>query len=164
MVRRSPLAYSADEARLLDAFPLRAIDHDTKDFYAAWLIRRFLLNQCADCAHWHHPPKPICPRCWSTDLLPAEASGKGTVHLLVWLHERLATPGLDNVVGNLLATIALAEATSLRFTSTLINCSPEDLRIGLPVELVWVERYGVPFPAFQPAGLVEAVEHSLALQ
>ena len=32
----------------------------------------------------------------------------------------------------------------------------EDVVIGLPVELTWIERYGAPFPVFRPSALERA--------
>jgi uncharacterized OB-fold protein len=48
-------------------------------------------------------------------------------------------------------SVELAEQTGLRFTSTVVNCPPEELRIGLPVALTWIDRAGAPFPVFEPA-------------
>jgi uncharacterized OB-fold protein len=110
------------DAELVDRFPRYRVDHDTKGLYRGWLDRRLLLNRCADCGRWHHPPKPICPACWSTAVVPTEVSGRGTV-----------------------------EQEALRFTSTVVECPVDELRIGMPVELTWLERDGAPFPAFRPA-------------
>ena len=38
----------------------------------------------------------------------------------------------------------------VRFSSTVIDCPIEEVEIGLPVELDWIERYGSPFPVFRP--------------
>jgi len=32
----------------------------------------------------------------------------------------------------------------------VIDCALEDVRIGLPVELTWIERFEAPFPVFRP--------------
>ena len=32
-----------------------------------------------------------------------------------------------------------------------MDCPPERLRVGLPVELTWIERDGAPWYAFRPA-------------
>ena len=37
----------------------------------------------------------------------------------------------------------------VRFSSTVIDCPVEEVVIGLPVELTWIERYGAPFPVFR---------------
>jgi len=40
----------------------------------------------------------------------------------------------------------------LRFTSTVVDASNDDIAIGKPVELAWIERDGRPFPVFRLAG------------
>jgi len=44
----------------------------------------------------------------------------------------------------------LEEQPGLRFTSTVVDTPLAEIRIGLPVELAWIDRYGAPFPAFRP--------------
>jgi uncharacterized OB-fold protein len=142
---------AVDDTALVERFARYRVDHDTKAFYRGWLERRLLLNRCADCGRWHHPPKPICPGCWSTAVVPTEVSGRGTVHLLILLHQGPPAPGVDYAAGpHPVATIELEEQPALRYTSTVVGCPPEELRIGMPVELTWLERDGIPFPAFRP--------------
>jgi uncharacterized OB-fold protein len=139
-----------DDTALVERFARYRVDHDTKAFYRGWLERRLLLNRCSDCGRWHHPPKPICPSCWSMALVPTEVSGRGTIHLLILLHQGPPAPGVDYTAGpHPVVTVELEEQPALRYTSTVVDCPPEDLRIGMPVELTWLERDGVPFPAFR---------------
>jgi uncharacterized protein len=145
-------AEEASDAEVLARYPTTTIDQDNKEFYKGWLGRQLLLNRCAACGHWHHPPAPLCPRCWSTDVVPTEVSGHGTVHLLIRLHQGPPAPGVDYTKGPYpVVSVELAEQAGLRFTSTVVNCLPEELRIGLPVALTWIDRAGAPFPVFEPA-------------
>lgn len=137
---------------LLDRFPDTVIDRDNKEFYRGWLVGELRLNRCHACGTWHHPPRPICPRCWSDDVVATAVSGRGTVHLLVWLHQGPSAPGVSYDKAHPVVTVELEEQPGLRFTSTVVDCPAEELRIGLPVELTWTERYGAPYPVFQPAG------------
>jgi hypothetical protein len=144
-------AVGMTDADLVDTFVRVRIDHDNKAFYRGWLEKRLLLNRCRQCRRWHHPPKPICPYCWSSDVEATEVSGRGTVHLLILLHQGPAAPGVDYQLGpHPVATVELVEQTGLRYTSTIVGISPPDIFIGMPVELAWIERDGVPFPAFRP--------------
>ncbi len=142
---------TTSDADLVDRFVRVRVDHDNKAFYRGWLERRLLLNRCRACGRWHHPPKPICPECWSGDLEPTEVSGRGTVHLLILLHQGPPAPGVDYAAGpHPVATVELAEQEGLRFTSTVVGCPAREVQIGMPVELTWIERDGAPFPVFQP--------------
>src|SRR5439155_834008 len=80
---------------LFGRLPRTRITHDNKAVYTGWLQHRLLLNRCDDCGHWRHPPRPICPECWSTKITPTPVSGRGTVHLLIKLHQGLPADGVD---------------------------------------------------------------------
>jgi uncharacterized protein len=145
-------AIGINDADLVEKFAAVRIDHDNKAFYRGWLEKRLLMNRCHDCGRWHHPPKPICPYCWSNRFEPTEVSGRGTVYLLMLLHQGPAAPGVDYTKGpHPVATIELVEQIGLRYTSTVIGIPVGDVHIGMPVELAWIERDGVPFPVFQPS-------------
>jgi uncharacterized OB-fold protein len=83
--------------------------------------------------------------------VPTEASGRGTVHLLVRLHQGPRAPGVDYSKPLPVVAVELAEQVGLRYTSSIVNCEPEDVHIDMPVTLTWIERYGAPFPVFEPA-------------
>ena len=140
---------TVSDAELLAALPDTLIDHDNKEFYRGWLEHRLVINRCADCGYWHHPPRPICPECWSRRVEPTEVTGRGTVHLLVRLHQGPPAPDVDYSQPHPVATVQLQEQDGLRFTSTVINCPPEDVKVGMPVRLAWIERWGAPYPVFE---------------
>jgi uncharacterized OB-fold protein len=140
------------DAEVVDRYRGFAIDPDNKEFYKGWLRRQLVMQRCAACGHWHHPPAPICPRCWSEAVVPTQVSGDGTVHLLIRLHQGPPAPGVDYAQAPYpVVAVELAEQPGLRFTSTVVNCTPDELHIGLAVSLTWIERSGAPFPVFEPA-------------
>ena len=139
------------DAALVERFPWVQIDHDNKHLFRGWLEKRLLIQRCADCGRFHHPPKPLCPSCWSSRLEPTPVSGRGVVHLAMFLRQGAPAPGVDYEKGpHPVVTVELEEQPGLRFTSTVVGTPLEAIRIGLPVELVWIDRYGAPFPAFRP--------------
>ncbi len=139
------------DTELVDRLPDVLIDGDNKEFYRGWLNRQLLLNRCADCGTWHHPPRPVCPECWSDRVVPTPVSGRGTVHLLIWLRQGPPADGVDYSTPHPVATVELVEQPGLRFTSTVVDATMDALSIGDPVELTWIERNGEPFPAFTRA-------------
>jgi len=141
-----------DGEALVARFPDTRIDHDTKHFYAGWLNRQLVLNRCGDCGEWHAPPRPVCPKCWSFNIVPTAVGGKGTFHLLTRLHQGPPAPDVDYKKGpHPVATVELDEQPGLRYTSTIVNCPADQVRIGMRVQLAWIERYGAPYPVFEPA-------------
>ncbi len=140
-----------DDAQLVELFPQAKVDHDNKHMFRGWLEQRLLVQRCDDCLCFHHPPKPVCPRCWSQALTPTAVSGRGVVHLAILLHQGPPAPGVDYAKApHPVVTVELEEQEGLRFTSTVVDCPLDEIRIGLPVQLAWIDRLGVPFPAFRP--------------
>jgi uncharacterized OB-fold protein len=140
-----------DDAELVERFAAVPLDRDNRSFYEGWLDHELRLNRCGDCGRWHHPPKPMCPFCWSWDVAPSSVSGRGTVYLLMYLHQGPPAIGVDDAPSPYpIAVVELEEEPGLRITSTVVDCPPGQMRIGLPVEVAWIDRDGVPFPAFRP--------------
>ena len=140
-----------DDATLVERFPWVQITHDSKHHFRGWLDQKLLISRCDDCGKFHHPPKPICPECWSKRLTPTEVAGTGTIFLAMALHQGAPAPGVDYAKGpHPVVAVELDGTDGVRFSSTVIGCPVEDVKIGMPVELDWVERYGHPFPVFRP--------------
>jgi len=120
-----------------------------KHFYRGLLHRELRMSRCADCGWWHHRPKPICPQCWSKRLVPTPVSGRGTIHLLILLHQGPPADGVDYTTPHPVATVELDEQLGLRFTSTVVDADPDELAIGQRVALDWTERDARPYPVFR---------------
>jgi len=140
------------DPELVERFSHVRVDRDNASFYRGWLAHELRMNRCADCGHWHHPPRPMCPACWSWNVVPTAVSGRGRVHLLMRLHQGPPAPGVDYAAGpHPVVTVELDEQANLRFTSTVVNCPPDEVAIDMAVTLTWIDRHGTPFPVFQPA-------------
>jgi uncharacterized OB-fold protein len=134
---------------LLARFTGYGVDHDTAAHLRGRLDRQLLINRCAACGHWHHPPRPVCPQCWSTDVAARPVAGTGTIHLAVFLHQGPPAPGVDYSTPYPLVTVELDEQPGLRFSATVVGAANDDIAIGRRVRLDWIERDGVPVPAFR---------------
>ena len=77
------------------------------------------------------------------------------MHLLVKLHQGPPAPDVDYSTPHPVATVELAEQAGLRITSTVVGCPVDELAIGMPVRLTWIERWGAPYPVFEPSGAKE---------
>jgi uncharacterized protein len=146
---------SADEVtdgQLLSLFAGYPIDRDGAAHYRGRLEHRLLLNRCAACGTWHHPPRPICPRCWSADVVPTAVAGDGTIHLAIFLHRGPPAEGVDYATPYPVVTVQLDEQENLRFTGTVVGAGNDEIEIGRRVTLDWIERAGVPVPVFRLVG------------
>lgn len=138
------------DEQVLDRYPVAPIDRDNVDLYRGYLERELRLNRCDECGMWRHPPRPICPCCWSGRIVPTPVSGRGVVHLMTVLHVGPPAPGIDYREGHPVVTVQLEEAADLRFSASLVDASRKQRCIGMPVDLTWVDRGGAPVPAFRP--------------
>lgn len=139
------------DEELLSRFRGHPLTRDNATHYRARLERRLVLNRCRSCGHWHQPPKPICPACWSSDIEAADVRGSGVIDLAMFLYQGPAAEGVDYTNGYPVVSVALDEQEGLRFTSTVVDAAKNDVVIGARVELDWIERAGAPLPVFRLA-------------
>jgi len=140
---------TTNDEDLLARFRGWPVDRDSAAQYRGRLKRRLLLNRCDDCGTWHHPPKPICPACWSSQVTAMPVAGTGTIYMFVLLHQGPPAEGVDYRMPHPVVTIELDEQPGLRFTTTVVGSPNEAIRIGARVELDWIERDGAPLPVFR---------------
>jgi hypothetical protein len=108
---------------------------------------RFL--RCQNCGYYIHPPTPICPQCLSKDLRPEAVSGRAVVHTYTINHQAWGFPDFDPPY--VIAIVELPEQAGLRLTTNIYNCEPEDVTIGMPVQVVFDQYEDVWLPMFEPA-------------
>jgi len=115
--------------------PLPAPTADTAPFYEAALRGELRLQRCAACGRFRHYPRPTCPACLAREHTWERASGRGTVW--TWTIVRGPTlPAFESRVPYNVVDVLLEEG--VHFVSEVLDCPPEDLRAGLPVEAVFV--------------------------
>ncbi|CAI7979529.1 MULTISPECIES: Zn-ribbon domain-containing OB-fold protein [unclassified Parafrankia] len=142
------------EDAVFAAFPAVLIDRDNIEHYRGLLARKLLINRCSACGYWVYPHRPLCPKCWSWDIVPTEVSGEGSVFLCTLIHqERDPNAALSEPVPA--AAVELVEQPGLRYLAPIVNCPLEAIRLDMPVRLTWVDRDGLAWPAFEPAGPIE---------
>jgi uncharacterized OB-fold protein len=118
----------------------------TEAYWDACREGRLLVRRCHSCGNAHHPPRPACPICWSSDVIWEEASGAGTLYSFSVIHENDLPPfsaGLPYVV----AVVELAEGP--RMMTTIVESDHDDLRVGAAVSVAFADRAGVSIPVFR---------------
>ena len=141
------------DEELIRRFPDVLIDLDNRAHFAALLERRLLINRCADCGYWVYPHRPLCPRCWSEAVKPTEIGGRGTIYMFTFSfpgHAGSRIAGLDHTEPTPYAGVEWDEQEGLRYLAPVVACAPDEIRIGLAVELTWLDRDDTPLPAFRP--------------
>jgi uncharacterized OB-fold protein len=115
-------------------------------FWTGGASGELLIQRCQGCGRWVHPPTDRCPACQGT-LVPEPVSGRGTVFTFT-VNEYQFHP--DVPPPNIIAIVELVEQADLRIPTNIVGCEAEQLRCGLPVQVLF-ERQGEIFvPLFEP--------------
>jgi uncharacterized OB-fold protein len=147
----APKEDALDDEQLVARFHAYSLDHDNKAVFRARLDHELRIMRCRDCGTWHEPPRPICPVCWSKNVVATPVSGRGTIFMAIFLHQGPPAAGVDYTTPYPVVTVELEEQPGLRFTSTVVEAANDDIVIGAPVTLDWIDREGVPIPVFRLA-------------
>lgn len=126
---------------------LPRLDDGNRAYWTGGERGELRILRCDNCATWVHPPSPVCPSCRGRALTPTPASGAGELHTFTVNHQPWY-PGLDPpyVVG----IVDLPEQSGLRVTAGIVGVDPDDVRIGMPVQVTFEQYDDVWLPFFEP--------------
>ena len=120
----------------------------SEPFFDAAKEGKLLIQKCSDCGKHQFFPRQLCIHCGSQDVEWAEASGKGTVYTYTVIHQQ-GMPGWREEAPYVAAIIDLEEG--VRMTSNVVDTKPEDVTIGMPVVVKFVDEGMYTLPRFVPA-------------
>src|ERR1044071_7947479 len=126
--------------------PLPELGFENVPFWTGGAKGELLIARCRSCAHWIHPPLPVCPECRSRDVAPGRASGRAEIVTFTVNHHAWF-PGQQ--VPYVLAIVELEEQPGLRLTTRLVGLEPKDVRIGLAVRVRFEQVEDVWLPLFE---------------
>jgi uncharacterized OB-fold protein len=121
---------------------------ETEFFWTSGRDGQLRFLRCDDCGYFLHPPAPICPRCLTKNLTPAPVSGRATVATFTINHQPWI-PGFDPPY--VVAIVEIEEQPSVRLMTNIVGCAPDDVGIGMPVQVVFEQHDDVWLPLFEPA-------------
>jgi enoyl-CoA hydratase/carnithine racemase/uncharacterized OB-fold protein len=128
--------------------PIPVIQPWTKEFWKATKQGKLLVQHCNDCGSNIFFPKKVCPECWSENLTWIEASGKANVNTYTVMLD-MVEPKFIKDLPYVLAMVDLPEG--IRMTTRIVNCKPENVAIGMNVEVVFQDvSSDCALPMFQP--------------
>lgn len=129
------------------ALPLPQPTPEAQPFFDALRESRLVVQRCRICGTLAYPPRAMCGECLGTDFDWQELNGAGTVYSYVVTHQAVHPAFVGYTP---LATVEVELAEGLRLTSNLIDVPPEEIHIGLAVEVVFQEvGEGVVLPLFR---------------
>jgi uncharacterized protein len=114
--------------------PLPAISSLNKPYWEGLKNRELRLQKCDACGKVWYPPSPLCPGCWARKISWIRLSGRGRVSSWVVFHQSYYR-GYDNEIPYNVAEVELEEGP--RLLTNLVDVSNEQIRAGMPVEIVF---------------------------
>mgnify|MGYP003878943725 CR=1 FL=1 len=130
--------------------PLPVITAETREFWQGCKRHELVFQRCKDCGTYRHYPRPMCPSCGSWNVEWAKVSGKGKVYTYIIAHQPFH-PAFVNDVPYAVVVVELEEG--VRLVSNIVDCKPEDIYIGMPVEVIFDDvTEEVTLPRFRPRG------------
>lgn len=106
-----------------------------------------LVERCRECRRWQHPPTGRCSACGG-NAAPEPTSGRGTVFSYT-VNRHQYHP--DVPPPYVIAIVELDEQSDLRIPTNLVDCDPDDIRIGASVQVTFEQHGDVHVPVFTPA-------------
>lgn len=129
--------------------PLPYLTDVNRPYWTAAKRHEFLLQRCEACGHYRHPAGTSCPSCLSDKLTWVKASGRGKVYTWTVFHQ-VYHPAFAGEVPYAVVVVELEEGP--RLATRLIDCSLEDIRIDMPVEVTFKDiDENISLPSFRPA-------------
>ena len=128
--------------------PLPVIDEENKPFWDYCKQHELRNQKCLQCGELFYPPSTICPYCLHLESEWVKLSGKGLVYSFI-IVRRPSHPAYAKDIPYTVAIIELEEG--IRMISNVIGCEPEEVRVDMPVEVVFEDiNEEITLPKFKP--------------
>lgn len=130
--------------------PLPVATPDSRPFWNGLSEHKVMVKRCRRCSILFHYPRRICPGCFSSELTWERVTGRGRLYTYT-ISRRPTHPLFADEVPQYLAIVELDEG--IRLTSTLVNVSEDNIKIGMELESVFErhEEQKITMLRFQPA-------------
>ena len=129
--------------------PLPEITEETKEYWEGCKRHELRMQRCKECGTYVWYPQPMCHNCNSMNLEWTRVSGKGMVYSYTIIHHPTGR-AWESEVPYAVVLVELPEG--VRMVSNLVDCRQEDVKIGMPVEVVFDDvTQEITLPKFRPA-------------
>ena len=116
-------------------------------------------SKCKKCGAIFTPPRPICIKCYSSDMELIEMKGTGKLAAFTSIYigpQLMIEEGFDRKHPYCVGVVKLEEGTSVDARIEGIDANdPETIKVGMPLTVKYLhrEKQGKPFTflAFEPA-------------
>ena len=131
------------------AKPLPHIDEESRPWWEALQRHELYVQRCRGCGAMRFHPRAQCPECLSPQTEWIRSSGHGKVYTFTATYQN-QVPGFRESLPYLMAWVELDEG--VKMLTNIIDCKPEQVRIDMPVEVVYEDvTPEVTLAKFRPA-------------
>ena len=134
-------------------FLLPLQDDDGAPFFEYARKGQLRMQACGSCKRLRFPPRPMCPRCRSTETTWELMSGNGTIWSYVVPHPPLL-PAYQALAPYNVVVVALDEDPMLRLTGNLVARADGEINEVDPSSIAIGARVRVVFPPPLDGGVV----------
>lgn len=125
-------------------------DDLTRPFWEAARRHELVIQRCAACRTWMHPPRTFCWKCRSTELAFEPVSGRGVVYSYTRTESGARHPYFEARTPYLVGVVELVEQKGLMLLTNFPGATLDQLSVGAPVEVVFEQcGAGQPLPQFR---------------
>ena len=131
------------------AKPLPHLDEESRPWWEALQRHELYIQKCRECGDTRYYPRALCTSCMSAKTEWVKCSGRGKVYTFTTTYQN-QTPGFRESIPYIMAYVELDEG--LKMLTNLVDCAPEQVKIGMPVEVVYEDvTPEVTLAKFRPA-------------
>jgi uncharacterized OB-fold protein len=126
-------------------------DEASQPFWDAAREDRLSVPRCTSCGTFRLPPSPFCFACQSRGVEYVDLPGTGTIYSFTVVRHPLH-PDLADACPYVSGVVELdgTQGAGARMLVNIIDCDPDAVRIGDPVEVVFEHLHEVQTPRFRP--------------
>jgi uncharacterized protein len=130
--------------------PLPDLDYkDAAPFWEGTRVGEIRFTKCQDCGKFHWYPNLLCPFCHSPNIKWQALTSQPRLFTWTYVDYNLPTVALRGPL--IVILVEYDEAPDLYLTSDLVECKPEDVKIGMPLQAVFQKvNDRLTMPLFKP--------------
>lgn len=123
-------------------------DATSREFWDRCARHELAFQRCRECATFRNPPSPVCYKCHSNDTEWVPVEGLGT--LFSWtIVTHGVHPALQEYLPFNVALVEFPDAPGVRLITNIVDAAPEELVVGMPVQLHWDDLADMSLPRFR---------------
>jgi len=114
--------------------PLPHIDEESRPWWEAVQRHELYVQKCRDCGDLRFHPRALCTSCMSSRTEWVRCKGSGKIYTFTVTNQNQAG-GFRDSLPYVMAWVEVDEG--LKMLTNIIDCPPEQVKIGMPVEAVF---------------------------